>query len=143
MVRFLQTFALLCALAVVCPAEDFAETLFKAGQKAEKAGDKFHAFLLYARAAALEPSNAEFAMRKAALQADAAMSASTRQDRAALGLDAGAVDEEPLTDSEVLEARTARMPPRLKGPDGLKSFDLTGDPKAVVEKVMAAYGLMV
>ncbi|MGA3201598.1 MAG: type II and III secretion system protein [Bryobacteraceae bacterium] len=143
MVRFLQTFALLCAAGVMCPAEDFAETLFKAGQKAEKAGDKFHAFLLYARAAALEPSNAEFAMRKAAMQADAAMSARTRQDRAALGLDAGGMDAEPLTDGEMLEARTARMPPRLKGPEGLKSFDLTGDPKAVVEKVMAAYGLMV
>jgi general secretion pathway protein D len=148
-VRFLQTFALLSAAAVVCPlmcrGEDFAASLYKAGQKAEKAGDKFHAFLLYAQAAALAPTNAEFAMRKSAMQADAGMSASTRLDRVALGVASrlAETDAEPLTVDEMVEARVARMPPRLKGPEGLKSFDLTGDPKSIVEKVMAAYGLMV
>jgi general secretion pathway protein D len=148
-VRFLQTFALLCAIAFLCRGDDFAEKLFKAGQKAEKAGDKFHAFLLYARAAALEPGNVEFAMRKSAMQADAGMSANSRVDREALGaasrsMDvAGGFEAEPLTDEEILEARTARMPPRLKGPEGLKSFDLTGDPKSIIEQVMAGYGLMV
>jgi hypothetical protein len=111
-VRFLQTFALLCAVAFVCPSvcrgDDFAEKLFKAGQKAEKAGDKFHAFLLYSRAAALEPGNLEFAMRKSAMQADAGMSANSRLDREALGAAsrsmgaAGGFEAEPLTDEEIL-----------------------------------------
>jgi len=143
-VRFLQTFALWFAVALLCPGDDFAERLFKAGQKAEKAGDKFHAFLLYAQAAALEPGNSEFAMRRSAMEADAAMSAHTRVDRDSLrdAWESGG-GPEPLTDDEVLEAQKSRVPPRLKGPEGLKSFDVTGDAKAIVEKVMATYGLMV
>jgi general secretion pathway protein D len=125
----------------VCPGEDFAERLFKAGQKAEKAGDTFHAFLLYSQAAALAPANADYAMRKASLQADAAMSATTHIDASKIVRED--ISTEPLSDSEVVEARAARPPPRLKGPAGLKSFDFSGDPKSVIEKVMAAYGLTV
>ncbi len=141
--RSLQTFALLCVLSIVCRGEDFADRLFKAGQKAEKAGDTFHAFLLYSQAAALQPANVEFAMRKAALQADAAMSATTHLDLSSVAREREDISSEPLTDSELVEARAARPPPRLKGPDGLKSFDFGGDPKSVIEKVMAAYGLTV
>jgi general secretion pathway protein D len=140
-VRFLLTFALLCVVGVVCLADDFAERLFKAGQRAEKAGDTFHAFLLYSQAASLQPANPDYAMRKAALQADAAMSATTRLDMSALAHEERSA--EALSDSEVVEARAAREPPRLKGTEGLKSFDFSGDPKTVVEKVMAAYGLVV
>ncbi len=139
-VRFLQTFALLCVAAAVCPADDFAERLFKAGQKAEKAGDKLHAFLLYSQAAALQPANSEFAMRKTALQADAALSAKTRVDVPSLVAD---VDSEPVSERDMRDARAGRMPPRLKTTDEIKSFDFTGDPKTVIEKVLAAYGLMV
>jgi general secretion pathway protein D len=140
-VRFLQTFALLCLAAALCRGDDFAERLFKAGQKAEKAGDKFHAFLLYSQAAALQPANADYAMRKAMLQADAAMSATSHLEADPI------VDREespdPLTDREILDAHIARPPPRLKGQEGLKSFDFSGDPKSVIEKVMGAYGLIV
>src|SRR5580698_9887456 len=130
-------------MGIVCLGEDFAETLFKAGQRAEKVGDKFHAFLLYARAAALQPANVEYAMRKAALQADAAMSEKTSLDMGSLSAAHEELSPEPLTASEIVEARAAKLPPRLKGTDGLKSFDFSGDPKTVVEKVMGAYGLMV
>ena len=142
-VRFLLTFALLCVVSVVCLGEDFAEALFKAGQRAEKAGDKFHAFLLYSRAAALQPANVDYAMRKAALQADAAMSEKTSLDLGPLSGEREELSPTPLTESEIQDARAARMPPRLKGTGGLKSFDFSGDPKTVIEKVMAAYGLMV
>src|SRR5580704_9710661 len=110
-------------MAMVCLGEDFAETLFKAGQRAEKAGDKFHAFLLYSRAAALQPANVEYAMRKAALQADAAMSESTHLDMSTVAGEHPETSADPLTDSEIVEAREARAPPRLKGTEGLKSFD--------------------
>jgi general secretion pathway protein D len=129
---------------VVCPADDFAERLFKAGQKAEKAGDKFHAFLLYAQAASLEPNNSEFAMRRTAMQADAGLSARTPVERAAMN-DAwrsGEIDGEPLTDEEKLEAKVARLPPRLKRSEGLKNFDFSGDPRTVIEKVLADFGLI-
>lgn len=130
-------------MSVVCLGEDFAEALFKAGQRAEKAGDKFHAFLLYSRAAALQPANVDYAMRKAALQADAAMSEKTSLDLGPLSGEREELSPTPLTESEIQDARAARMPPRLKGTDGLKSFDFSGDPKTVIEKVMATYGLMV
>ena len=139
--RFLQTFALLCVVAALCLGDDFADRLFKAGQKAEKAGDTLHAFLLYSRAAALEPANVEYAMRKAALQADAAMSEKTDLATPAAGLEE--LSPEPLTDRDLVEARLARPPARLQGQEGLKSFDFSGDPKTVIEKVMAAYGLIV
>jgi len=130
-------------VAAVCPGDDFAERLYKAGQRAEKAGDKFHAFLLYSKAAAMEPANVEFAMKKAALQADAAMSMTSHSDRGAVDERSGGAGAEELTGGEIAEARAARMPPRLKVSGGLKSFDIRGDAKTVVEKVMAEYGLLV
>ncbi len=141
--RFLQTFALLCVLAGVCAGDDFADKLFKAGQRAEKAGDKFHAFLLYSKAAALAPGNVDFAMKKSALQADAAMSMTSRVGEMAAGEMGAGSGAEELSAGEIAEARAARMPPRLRVSEGLKSFDIRGDAKTVVEKVMAEYGLMV
>jgi general secretion pathway protein D len=82
-------------------------------------------------------------MRKAALQADAAMSEKTNLDGVSLPDEHEELSPTPLTAGEIQEARAARLPPRLKGTDGLKSFDFSGDPKTVIEKVMGAYGLMV
>lgn len=138
--RFLQTFAILCLLSAVCPGEDFADRLYKAGQRAEKAGDKVHAFLLYSQAAALRPAEPEFAMRKAMLQADAAMSAETRMEAAPVSAGQEGTRAETMTDGEIAGA-AARAPARLKPRDSVKNFDLTGDPKTVIEKVMGEYGL--
>src|SRR3954466_1617356 len=74
MVRFLSTL-LVCAAVL---ASDTADTLYKQGQRAEKAGDVLRAYLLYARAAALDPQNTQYAARKAALRGIAAVS-STQQ----------------------------------------------------------------
>lgn len=146
--RFLLTFALLSVLGLVCLNEKclgdtFADRLYRAGQKAEKAGDRFHAFLLYSQAAALEPANADFAMRKSMLQADAAMSATTRLDSLPEKSEAREASADALADNDDPATREAMMPPRLKGAEGLKSFDFKGDPKSIIEKVMDGYGLMV
>lgn len=141
MVRFLLTFALLSVVAVACLGDDFADRLFNAGQKAEKAGDVMHALLLYSQAARLDPGNAEYAMHKAALQADAALSA--KMETHPVPDELASAGEDPLTDNEMVEARVALLPPRLKSTAGLKSFDFRGDPKSVIEKVFAEYGLMV
>jgi hypothetical protein len=137
-VRFLQTFAFLFALSSICLGDDFAERLYKAGQRAEKAGDKFHAFLLYSEAARADPQNPDYVMRKAMLQADVAMSASTRIDG-----EAPHGDSDLATGNALPKERIALLPPRLKGPDGLKSFDIKGDARAIFENVMSSYGLMV
>ncbi len=138
--RFLQTFAFLCLLSVACRGEDFADRLYKAGQRAEKAGDKVHAFLLYSQAASLKPADPEFAMRKAMLQADAAMSAEIRMGSAPGSPSQGATAAQLMSDGEIAGA-AARPPARLKPRDYVKDFDVSGDPKTVIETVMGEYGL--
>lgn len=114
--------------------------MFKAAEKAEKAGDNLHAYLLYARAAALEPANVTFAARRSALQAQTALSAKEElgPDPAGSGLNAAAV---PVDARDILDLRTALPPPRLQGSPGTKTFDLKGDARALFEKVGAAYGI--
>jgi general secretion pathway protein D len=142
MVKFLR-FLLVCACVASCPASDFADRLFKEGQKAERAGDNVHAYLLYARASALDPKNPTYAAKKAALRGIAMVSA-----REELGPDPAASTEAPVeteapSAAELEEARESLPPPRLKGSDEKKSFDLKGDARDIFEKVAAAYGLLV
>ena len=68
LVRFIYKLGVFLGIAAMGCGADFAESLYKAGQKAERAGDTLHAYLLYARAAALAPSNINYAERKFALQ---------------------------------------------------------------------------
>jgi len=126
-------------------ASDFAEGLFKAGQKAEKAGDTLHAYLLYARASALAPTNFDYAARKTALRAIAAMSA-----RETLGPDPASLEDGDATESaeelsanalDSLAARRALPPTQLAASPELKTFDLKGDSRTIFERVGAAYGV--
>lgn len=145
--RSLGIAALLCLLALApCRASDFAESLFKAGQKAEKAGDTLHAYLLYARAAVLDPANVTYASRTAALRAIATLSA-----RSELGPDPAAPDDsaepaEPVasaTPRDLLDAREALPPPQLTASPDRHSFDVKGDAQMIFERVAGAYGLQV
>jgi len=80
LVRFLQLLVVCTLAAAVGGGSDFAERLYKAGQRAERAGDVLHAYLLYARAAALDPKNLFYASRRSALQAIAEVTADQRLD---------------------------------------------------------------
>ena len=131
------------ALTGACRADDFAEKLFKAGQRAEKAGDKFHAFLLYARAAAIDPANAKYAMRKAALQAAPALQIEERLGMDPAGDPEGWLDSEPLSAGDLLAAIEMRPPPHLQWKPGMKSFDLKGEARTIFEQVAAAFGVVV
>src|SRR5579862_7378754 len=139
LVRFLRT---LIVCAAVCAASDVADRFYKAGQRAERAGDMLHAYLLYARAAALDPQNASYAARKTALRAIAAVSA--RQELAADPAEQEAAPvRSDLNAADMLEARQAVAPPRLAGSKEKKSFDLRGDPRTIFEKVAEAYGISI
>lgn len=138
---FLRAFAFFSLWVALCPGQDFAEKLYKAGQRAEKAGDKMHAFLLYSQAAALEPANPDFAMRKAMLQADAAMSAETRVEGSPVLRRSVETSAQPMSEDEIDDAKVARPPPRLKPRDGIKSFDISGDARTIIEKVMGEFGV--
>lgn len=144
--RFLQLLALLTCAASAFGASGFAERLYKAGQRAERSGDTLHAYLLYARAAALDPLNVSYASRRAALQAVAALTTDQSVEADPVP-DPPDTDEPILTEGptgrEILEAREALPPPRLVASADLKSFDLKGDARELFEKVAEAYGLMV
>ena len=140
MVRFLR-FLMVCA--GVCGAADFADRLYKEGQKAERAGDMLHAYLLYARAAALDPKSVEFAAHKTALRGIAALSARQELDPDPAEPAPSEIAMPELSAADVLEARQALAPPHLTGSQEKKSFDLKGDPRTVFEKVAEAYGVLV
>ncbi len=141
--RFLRIL-LVCAAGVslAFAASDFAASLYQQGEKAERAGDYVHAYLLYARAAALDPKNPEYAGKKASLRGIAMASA-----REKLGPDPSEKEsttpEEaaPLDAADLIEAREALPPPRLHLSPEKKSFNLKGDARDIFEKVAEAYGL--
>ncbi len=149
MVKFLRTFAfLLIAWMLPGQANDLADSLFEAGQQAEKGGDILHAYILYSRAAALDPRNLDFAAKMTALGAVAAMSvkevhlpdpqpAATDADDE--DDDAQVADTSPLTRLEEKQAREALPPVRLLASPELLSFNLKGDARTIFEKVGTAY----
>ncbi len=148
MVKFLRTFALVCCLvtAPLSRAGDFADALYKAGQKAEKAGDKLQAYLLYSRASSLDPRNLEYAAKMTALGAVAALLAvevpvvDAAKDAAEDDEDALPAEEiPPVNPLETIAALNAKPPMRLVASPALMSFDIKGDARAVFEKVGAAY----
>ena len=142
LVRFLRI--LTVCLSAACFASDFAEQLYKAGEKAEKAGDTLHAYLLFSRASALDPKNVAYAERKTATRTIAALSA-----REELGPDPAATEEGApaatgeISDRELTDARQALPPPRLILPNEKKTFNLKGDAREIFEKVAEAYGFQV
>lgn len=145
MVKFLRCL-IICVVSctATCAGADFAERLYKEGIKAERAGDILHAYLLFARAAALDPMNLNYAAHKQALQATAALSAHQDLGPELVGeAHPEAVQSANLTARDLLEVREGVAPPRLAPEPGKKSFDLKGDARMIFEKVAAAYGLLV
>src|SRR5215469_3789180 len=136
---------LLLAAGALSMAEDGAG-LFKEAEQAERAGDRFHAYLLYSQAAALDPSNARFQERFNALAAAAAYSAAANQKTAdpapekdvetqlALG---------ELSPGEISLLPEALPPPRLRPSPVKAKFDVRGKAQDIAERVAAAYGIQV
>ncbi len=132
-------------LAAACAGASLAERLYKAGQRAEHAGDTLHAYLFYARAATLDPTNVAYATHKAALQSIAALSSDVRiepETGVEPDPDTAEAPESGIAD-DLIDGRDPLPPPSLEGSPEHKSFDLKGDARTVFEKVAEAYGLMV
>jgi hypothetical protein len=154
-VKFIRFLIIGISLATACWGSDFADRLYKEGLRAERGGDTLHAYLLYARAAAIDPKNVTYAAKKAALQALAQFDSQARLDpdpaaeadagSLAGGDSAGESADGPRgpTPTELLELRESLPPPMLSGSSEKKSFDLKGDARSVFETVAAAYGLFV
>lgn len=141
--RFLRTLIVCLIASAICRASDVADSYFKAAQKAERAGDILNAYLLYARASALEPANATYAAKKTSLRL-----AAMQSSRSDVGPDPARIEEAPsasegLTAREVAESRHPLPVPELAAPAEKKSFDLKGDARTIFENVMEAYGVQV
>ncbi len=134
--RYLRVLAIVICVATACFGSDFAERLYKAGRRAERQGDTLQAYLLYTRAAALDPANATYAAHKTALRPVAEIGIEDRLDPEAAESPGNALINAP-------EDREALPPPELAGSKEKKSFDLKGDSHSIFEKVAGAYGLQV
>ncbi|MEQ1886188.1 MAG: type II and III secretion system protein [Bryobacteraceae bacterium] len=127
---YIVVFALVLATAMP-GADTAADRAFKAAEQAVRAGDRFKALMLYAEAVQLDPANSLYSDRRLALQNTPTLVAEqvNAPDPAAAAVDAKA-NKEPLTAADL---REAIEPPRLKPPEGKKSFSLRGDGRSVLE----------
>jgi general secretion pathway protein D len=131
---------ILLALGTVLGAEDQAGRIFRAAQRAQRSGDSFQAYELYAQAASLKPGNAQYTLNRNMLREWAAGAA-----QVSLGDDAEdaarRITVEAISPSEVIAGRLALPPPRLQVSAEKRSFDLRGTARPLLEQVAAAYGI--
>ncbi|MEO8028040.1 MAG: type II and III secretion system protein [Bryobacteraceae bacterium] len=131
---------ILCLLSTLALAAGPGARAFEEAQAAEKSGDTVHAYLLYSRAATLEPGNAEYQKHRDAIRRKMAV-------RELPPLDVDREDDGrwraftgSLPAGDLAEARIAMPPPELQASAGRKDFDLSGTPQEMFEKVGKAFG---
>jgi general secretion pathway protein D len=132
---------ILLVLTSLLGAADQATRVFRAAERAHRAGDSLQAYQLYSRAAALAPANADYALRRDLLRNWAASAAQVALGGDDADLAAGRIVVEGLSPSEVIAGRLALPPPRLHGSADKKSFDIRGTARLVLEQVAMAYGI--
>jgi general secretion pathway protein D len=120
-----------------------AETLYRKGREAERAGQMAHAYVLYSQAAVMDPDNAMYWLRSQAVQSRAVLEAKPKARIAtpveALEEPAGELD--PVTEKDLADARKPQPPKRLKAAPGRKDFHLKGNARQLFEEVAKAFGL--
>lgn len=144
------------ALASVClGADQTAAQLFREAQKAEHAGQTVRAYLLYAQAAAKDPTNVTYWTRAQALRPMAAMAqpdvgqvlgsnSEGAKVSPKVSTDIDASIEGSISEWDIVEAKRKPLPPReLKAAPGRKDFNLRGDSQSLFEQVAKAFNLLV
>jgi hypothetical protein len=121
-----------------------AEQLFRQAQKAEHDGQIIKAYLLYAEAAAADPTNIDYRSHAQALRPAASLMeasppkqpdlASDKIDRTLFG---------NITTTDLEETRRPLPPAQLEADPGRHDYDVQGDSKAIWEQVAAALHLKV
>ncbi len=121
-----------------------AEQLYKDAQKAEHAGETVRAYVLYAEAAAAEPSNLAYWERAQALRPMASLLSVSQSRPAELAPEK--VDRTlfgNITQLDLERSRPLLPPPDLKVVGERQDFNLRGDAKSLWEKLAAAFHLIV
>jgi general secretion pathway protein D len=143
---FLLSIVVLCPLELYAAAGVSARQLAKQARKSEKAGDIPRAYLLYAQAAAADPSHTAYWVRAEALRTRAARAANVMPVFATSADSGDGAGEEPpplATPKELEEARKPQPPFELQATPAVPDFDLRGDAKSLFEQVAKQYGLEV
>ena len=118
-----------------------ADQLFEQARKAEHAGQTVRAYLLYAQAAAADPSNVAYWERAQALRPMASLMKESEPAAPSAPLDTTLFGS--ISDQELEQARKPLPPAVLKAAPGRRDLDLRGDSKALWEQVATALHLMV
>lgn len=138
--------AAVCSLAMLAllGAATPAEQLFHQAQKAERAGEIVKAYLLYAEAAAADPTNADYWARAQALRPAASLvdpSPPKKPDLASDKIDRTLIA--PISDEQLEEARKLLPPAQLQVEPGRRDYDFQGNSQALWEQMAAAVHLKV
>lgn len=143
--------AFVCTAALVLGAKP-AEQYYREAQKAEKSGDVVAAYLLYARAAALDRNNIDYWAKMTALRPVAeaqsknpiALTPEGIADKESARLLLNAAEGfEPFTRKDMEDLERMAPPPHLAPSPGPKTFHLRGNPKDLFERVASAMGYIV
>src|SRR5271165_3296512 len=121
-----------------------ADQLFRQAQKAERAGEIVQAYLLYAEAAAADPTNIDYWTRAQALRPAASLVdpsppklgelSSDKIDRTLFG---------NIAPADLEAARKPLPPPQLAADPGQRDYDFRGDSRQLWEQVAASLNLKV
>ena len=134
---------LLLIAAGLAGAASQAEQLFHQAQKAEHDGELVKAYLLYAEAAAADPSNIDYWSHAQALRPAASL---VDPSPPKLDFPSDKIDHTlfgSITGAELEEARKPLPPTRLLAEPGRRDYDFQGDSQALWEQVAAALHLKV
>ncbi len=135
----------LTAAACLWASGPSAGEFYSQGRKAEKAGHLAEAYLLYSKAAALDPQNAAYWQKSQAIRARALdeikpAPASPPENPAATEK-AGPFHIDAPTARDLADARKPLPPTELDAGPVHRDFDLRGDSRKLFEEVARAYGL--
>ncbi|HEY1760767.1 MAG TPA: type II and III secretion system protein [Bryobacteraceae bacterium] len=129
-------------LTVSLHGEDEAVQIYRQGQKAERSGDLLQAYMLYARAAELDPSNLAIAQHRNQAGYLAMETSQLHDVRSDLKAEAAFYQLLASEGPGAIDNFGAAAPPtHLIAPAGTKSFDLKADARTAFQQVGEAFGI--
>ena len=137
---FVCSFFVCLHLAATTPAEQ----LFRQAQKAKHDGEIVKAYLLYAEAAAADPTNADYWARAQSLRPAASLVEPSPPKLAEFPSDK--IDKTlfgRISDADLETARMLLPPAQLATEPGRKDYDVSGDSRHLWEQVAAALHLRI
>lgn len=118
-----------------------ASRLYDQGRAAEKTGHFAEAYLLYSKAAALEPANTTYWFRRQAVRSRAELEAKPAPDPKLMQPYDGRGPVPALSGKELAQARQMQPPPELEASPAPRNFDLRGDARTLFTAVAHAFQL--